>query len=161
LGDVHRATTPRRASWCAERCAAARSDDRARRRLSEYRARDLASTSAASIDEAVLDDGPERRDAVAPADLLAGGVVSTRVADRNFDDLDPHACHLRGQLGLDGEPSRADLDALEDLAAERLVAGLHVRQVEPGEQVADERQEAVAEVVVQGMHPRRVADQEA
>ena len=54
---------------------------------------------------------------------------------------------LRGDLRLETEAVRAELDALQHLAAEDLVAGLHIREVKIREHVRQHRQELVGDVV--------------
>jgi hypothetical protein len=54
---------------------------------------------------------------------------------------------LGGELRLHAEPARPDGDALDDVRAEDLVAGLHVGEVQVRDHVRDERQELVRDVV--------------
>src|SRR5688572_7767987 len=91
----------------------------------------------------VLHDAPQRPDAVPPSDLLPLLVRPARVGDADLEDPALQARELGGDLRLEAEPVLADGDLLQDLAAEHLVAGLHVREVEVGEHVGEQREEAV------------------
>ena len=62
--------------------------------------------------------------------------------------------------GLEAEAILLDLDRLDDLAAEGLVARLHVGEVEVGEHVRQQRQEPVAERVPEVQDPVRATRQE-
>src|SRR5258706_4869685 len=83
-----------------------------------------------SIDEAELDDRPERRDAIERADLLAFVVGPPAVGDRHLVDAAAELRDLRGDLRLEVEAVRADADLLEHRTAEHLVARLHVGEVQ-------------------------------
>jgi hypothetical protein len=85
--------------------------------------------------------------AVAPADLLALGVGAPAVGDADLVDPPAAAGNLRGELRLDAEAVLLDGDAFDDVAAEALVARLHVREVEVGEHVGQQRERPVAERV--------------
>ena len=43
----------------------------------------------------------------------------------------------RGDLGLEAEPVRRQVQRAREVATDRLVAGLHVREVQVGEHVAE------------------------
>src|SRR4051794_32655052 len=90
-----------------------------------------------SVGHRVSDDAIQRLDAVLPADLLAFLVVSAVVADGHL--VDPAAARgaaverrhlepgdLGRHLGLEPEAVALERDALDHLAAEDLVADLHV-----------------------------------
>ena len=79
-----------------------------------------------------MEDGSQ---AVLPADLLARAVVAARVGDGNLVDPASQLGQLHGDLGLKPEARRLKLDLPEDLAPDDLVAGLHIGQVEVGENV--------------------------
>jgi hypothetical protein len=66
---------------------------------------------------------------------------------------------LGGQLGLEAEAVGADRDALQDVGAERLVARLHVGQVQVRAHVGDERQDAVPDHVPEEQHAARATDE--
>ena len=99
-----------------------------------------------------LGDAPHRPHAVAPADLLALGVGAAVVADAHLVDPAAGPGHLGGDLGLEAEAVLLDVDRLDHLAAEGLVAGLHVGQVQVGEHVRQHVQEAVADGVPEVEH---------
>src|ERR1022692_3761623 len=91
----------------------------------------LATASAlAGPPDAVLDDRVDGANPVLPADLLPLVVGPPRVADGDLVDAQPHLGDLGGQLGLDAEPALLDVDRLDDLGAEGLVADLDVGEVE-------------------------------
>src|SRR5690242_7646076 len=82
-----------------------------------------------SVPEAVLDEGPERGEAVAPRDLLALVVTPPVVRHRQLVDAEAAAADLGRDLRLDAEVRLAQrLDAAQHVERERLVAGLHVGQ---------------------------------
>jgi hypothetical protein len=64
-----------------------------------------------------------------------------------------------GELGLEGEPVRAEPQVGEHLAPESLVAGLHVGEVEVVEHVGEQRQRLVAEIVPEQVHPLRAPEE--
>ena len=70
------------------------------------------------------------------------------VADRDLIDGQPPFGDLGGDLRLDPETVAPQRDRLENLAAERLVAGLHVGQVVPGGEVRQVGQKEIPEFVV-------------
>ena len=100
-------------------------------------------------------DGAE---AVAPRDLLAFGVGAAVVGDRHLVEADvrAEAQDLRGQLGLDPEVVGDQVQAADEVAAERLVADLHVGDRRVVEHVGQQRQEAVAGVVPEQVRALRV-----
>ena len=114
----------------------------------------------AFTDRRVLDDADQSAHAVAPSDLLALGVGSTGVRDADLVDAESLAGQLGRDLGLEAEPILLDLDRLDDLAPEHLVARLHVGQVQVGEHVRQQRQALVADRVPEVQHPVRPARQE-
>src|SRR4051794_37398154 len=79
-----------------------------------------------SIHEAVLDEGPQRDEAVAPGDLLPLVELAAGVGDRDLVDADAAAQDLGGDLGLELETHGAQGDALQHRTVEELVTGLHV-----------------------------------
>ena len=66
-----------------------------------------------------------------------------------------------GDLGIEAEAVLLQLDCLDDLAPEDLVAGLHVGEVEVGEAVGQQGQQPVGDHVPEKQHPVRVAAGEA
>src|SRR6202162_5399000 len=116
--------------------------------LCEARQCDVADVSGLfRLAEPVLDDRPERRAGVLPPDLLPFVVRAAVVGDRNLVDPVAAPGDLRRDLRLDAESPRLDRHGLHDLAAEQLVVGLHVREVQVRGHVGGERQEAVADRV--------------
>ena len=107
--------------------------------------------------EPVLQGRPQGGDAVGPPDLLAFPVAASRVGDRHLVDARAHPGQLGGQLGLDAEAVRPDHDAPGEVGPHRLVARLHVRQVQVGDGVGDQGQELVRDVVPEEEHPARRA----
>ena len=99
------------------------------------------------VDEAVTEERPDRRHRVLPADLLAFGHRAAVVADRHFVEPDVPLRQLGRQLRLDAEAIAVERRLLEDVAADRLVAGLHVRQVDVVEDVGQPGQEMVRDAV--------------
>src|ERR1043166_3850008 len=89
---------------------------------------------------------PKRRHSVAPVDLLAFGVGATGIADRYLVDPRVGLGQQRRDLGLEAEAVRGQLrrHRTRELTADRLVAGLHVGEVEIRQHVAVHRQQAVA-----------------
>src|SRR5262249_61078722 len=72
----------------------------------------------------VLGDGVEGAHAVLPADLLPLLVGAPVIADGHLEDAGTGARHLGGDLRLEAEAILLDLQRLDELAAEGLVAGL-------------------------------------
>src|SRR5215210_676449 len=112
------------------------------------------------VEEAVLDDRPQGLEGVLPADLLAFAVGAAEVADGHLEDPALALGDLGRDLRLHGEVVGADGDRLDQRCPEDLVAGLHVRQVEVGEPVAERGQHPVAEAVAIVEDPAAVAGQE-
>ena len=68
---------------------------------------------------------------------------------------------LDGQLRLDAEVPAEERDGFEQVGPHRLVASLHVGEVEVGDDVGEEGEEAVAELVPVEQHPPHLAADEA
>jgi hypothetical protein len=102
---------------------------------------------ARSAEEVVLHDAPEGAEAVFPADLFAFLVGAAFVGDADFVQAAAAGGDLGGDLGLEAEAVFLDGDGADEVAAEDLVAGFHVGEVEVGEDVGAEGEEAVAEGV--------------
>src|SRR5437762_3023439 len=110
--------------------------------------------------ERVLDESAERGEAVLQPDLLALRLRPPEVGDRHFEDSEPGASHLDGELGVDAEPLRFEVERRNDPPMERLVAGRHVRQVQIGEDVRDQGQEPVSDGVPEELDaPLRAAEE--
>jgi hypothetical protein len=95
----------------------------------------------------VLDDATCCMDAVPPADLLSLCIRTSGVRDADLEEAPVSAGHLGRDFGLETEAIFFDLDGLEHLSIERLVAGFHVGEVQIREHVRHRREETVAHVV--------------
>ena len=102
----------------------------------------------AVVDEPVLEDRVDRAETVFPADLFPLAVAAAVVADRDLVDGQPPLGDLGGDLRLDSETVAPQRDRLENLASERLVAGLHIGQIVPGGEVRKVGQKEIPELVV-------------
>src|SRR5207244_5416212 len=111
-------------------------------------------------DSRVADDAEQGPDAVPPADLLPLRVRAPRVRDADLVDPPPAPGHLGGDLGFETEPVLSEVEALEHLTPESLEAGLHVRQVEVGEDVRRGREEPVSDGVPEIQDTTGTADVE-
>src|SRR5215210_8299428 len=85
-----------------------------------------AATTPRSANEPVLHERPQCGDPVAPGDLLPLVELAPRVRDRHLVDADAAPEHLGRELGLEVEPVGTKLHAVEHVAFEQLVTGLHV-----------------------------------
>ena len=94
--------------------------------------------------DAVLDDALHCGDTVTPVDFLAFGVGTSRVGDPYFPDSPASRSNLCRHFGFYPEPVLFQVDALDDLATERLVAGLHIGEIEIGEHVREQREDPIA-----------------
>src|SRR5262245_14126134 len=105
--------------------------------------------SSSSAGKAALEEGVDGVEAVGPADLLALVDAPRVVADRDFDDAAPREQEVGGELRLEVEADAAEPHAVERLAPEHLVGGLHGGEPreEPG--VGHEGQEQVPEARAQ------------
>src|SRR6266699_3906855 len=81
-----------------------------------------------SLCKAILEQDPERHDAIAPGNLLALVVTTAVVSNRHFVDAITALEDLGGDLRLDAEPVALQLKRPQDFHPHRLVAGLHVGQ---------------------------------
>src|SRR5262249_18297428 len=108
------------------------------RRFAPARARGATTIQhTASIRESVADDAPQGLETVPPADLLPLLIRAAGVADRMLVDAQTPPRNLGGDFRF--EPESVLLQRWQDFfdhfAAENLVAGLHVGQVEIRETV--------------------------
>ncbi len=90
---------------------------------------------------------PNGLERVFESDFLPFFVGAAVVRDRHLVHARAHACHLAGDLRLDAEVVRLQIETVCHIANEHLVTGLHVRQVQIGERVRQERQHPVADGV--------------
>ena len=111
--------------------------------------------------EVTAQDHPQRAHRVLGADLLAFVVRAAVITDRHFVNRGLPLGELDGDFGLDAEPVAADRDASRQRQPERLVAGLHVGQVEVRRHVAGRGQEMVRQRVPVVDHAPLAGDQEA
>src|SRR5579864_1973714 len=93
------------------------------------------------------DQGPQRAEPVLPGDLLAFVELAAVVGDRHLVDAIAATKDLGRDLRLEVKAVGDDRDAVEDLAVEELVAGLHVRDRRVVENVGDQRQHPVTDPV--------------
>src|SRR5207237_8241216 len=89
----------------------------------------------------------QRRDTIAPGDLLAFAVGPAAVRDGQLPDAGARLGQPCRELHFDSEALRPERQTLEEVGPDQLVARLHVRQVQVGEHVGDEREEVVADGV--------------
>src|SRR4051812_19070583 len=83
----------------------------------------------------VLDDAVQGTHAILPSDLLALAVRAAAIGDPDLVHASLRVGDLGGDLRLEAEPILFKLDRLDELAAKRLVARLHIGQVEVRERV--------------------------
>src|SRR3546814_6907471 len=74
--------------------------------------------------------------------LFRSGVGAPGIGDPHLVDAQVLASQLRGHLRLEAEAVLLQVQRLDHLTAEGLVAGLHVREVEVGEGVGQRREQA-------------------
>src|SRR5436190_20666530 len=101
----------------------------------------------ASAKKVVFDDAVDRTEAVLVADLLSLFIGPAMVGDADLVDSRAAPGQLGGDFRLEAEPVFLDLDRLDELAAECLIAGFHVREIQVGEHVGKKRQESVPDAV--------------
>jgi hypothetical protein len=80
-------------------------------------------------------------------DLLPFFVGASPVADADFVDAEAAFGDLHGDLGFEAEAVFLERNGLENFAAERFVAGLHVSEVDVGKGVGEKSEGGVADVV--------------
>src|SRR6185369_493246 len=101
----------------------------------------------------------KRCESILPRDFLSFAVISAEVRNRNFVNtaakLRDFSCNLR----LKTESVFFDRHLCKQLAAERLVAGLHIREVQIGKHVREERQHSVAEGMPEEQHSMRAREE--
>src|SRR5262245_26813490 len=83
-----------------------------------------------SVEESIADDAGDGREPVLPRDLLTGLVPTAMVRNGNLVDPAPETRDLGGELRLETKSIRLQHEALEHADAERLVARLHVREIQ-------------------------------
>ncbi len=113
------------------------------------------------VDQPEAEHGGDRLPSVPPADLLAFELGPPEIADRHLEDPETALGDLGGDLGLERKVVRAQRKRLQELGAEDLVAGLHVGQVEIGEEVAHPGEEPVDSRMAVVQHPPAVGGEKA
>ena len=86
----------------------------------------------------------EGAEAVLHTNLLALLIRPASVGDPHLIDAQPQPCDLGNELRFEAKPLLLEINLLQHLTAEDLVAALHVCEVEVGEHVREQRQEPVA-----------------
>jgi hypothetical protein len=102
----------------------------------------------------------QRAEPILRANLLALGVGTSCVRHAHLVDAQPHPRDARDDFGLETKPLLAQVHLLQDLAAEHLVTGLHVREVQIREHVRQQRQEPVADRMPEVQHAVRIPSEE-
>src|SRR5690349_16801205 len=89
----------------------------------------------------------ERRQSVAPRDLLSFRVGAAAVRNWKLPDARARLRQPGRQLDFDTEALRPERQPLHEVGPDQLVARLHVREVQVGEHVGDEGEQVVADRV--------------
>src|SRR5579872_558257 len=113
------------------------------------------------VDQPEVQDDAERADAIAPTDLLPFLIGTAVIADGNLVNPQLSLGRLHRDLGLEAETVAADRNALEEVGAKHLVAGLHVGEVQVAEHVGDHGQPLVDHGVPIRQHSRLLTRQVA
>src|SRR5215813_9262521 len=74
-----------------------------------------------SIHKSVFDQGPDGRDTIAPGNFLAFRKISAVIRDRHLVEFVIALEDLGGDLGLEIEAVRSDLDVFDHVGAENFV----------------------------------------
>jgi len=101
----------------------------------------------------ILDDAINSSHAVLPANFLPLVIGSAVVGNTNLIDAAVKFSNFSGYFRLKSKPIFLDSDLLNDLAAECLVAGFHVREIEVGKHVAQQCKKSVAHAVPKIYNP--------
>ena len=104
---------------------------------------------------------PERKQSVLHPDLFTFRVGSTVVADRHFVNYGIGFGNLGRHFDFDAETAGRDRHIADDVAAERLVSGFHIRHVQVRQHIRKHRQHIVGNIVVEVQHARCAAHHEA
>src|SRR5271166_4804007 len=110
----------------------------------------------------VFNDAIYSTDAVLPADFLPFLIGSPVIRDANL--VYPQITALRDlsrDFRFESESGFLNLNRLDDFAAKRLVAGLHIGQIKIGEHVRKQSEKAVADPVPEIEHPMCLAAHES
>jgi hypothetical protein len=100
-----------------------------------------------SVGKTKADDAPQGLDAVFPGDLFAFFIGTAGIRNGDFVNPPVAFCDFGGDFRFKPEAVGFQLDSLQDFAAENLVAGFHVRELEVGEDVGEKSEHLVGNVV--------------
>src|ERR1035437_6919018 len=100
---------------------------------------------------------PKGCNSVAPVDLLSLGVCPTSIGDRHLINACVPLRQSRGDFRLEPELVRREMQRARQITANRLVAGLHVGEVEIRQLVAEGGEHRVAHRVPEVEHAMRPA----
>src|SRR5262245_13806538 len=109
-----------------------------------------------SVEKSIADDAGDGREPVLPGDLLPGLVPAAMIRNGDLVDSAAEMGDLGGELRLETKSIRFQDETLEHAGSKRLVARLHVRQVQVREHVREHRQEAIADIVPEEQHAMRL-----
>ena len=110
---------------------------------------------AAPSEAAVTHDAPQCLERILETDLLSLCVRPAIVRDRHFVDSSTQFCDFSCYFWLEAEAILLQINCIQHLATEDLVAGLHVSQIQVVQHVRQERQEAVCHVVPEKQNAMR------
>src|SRR5262249_838051 len=85
-------------------------------------------SSIRSIHESIFDQGPDGRETVAPGDFLAFRKIAAVIRDRHLIEFVFALEDFGGDLRLEIEAVRPDLEVFDHVGAEDFVTGLHIRE---------------------------------
>src|SRR5215471_20957127 len=96
-----------------------------------------------SAKKVVFDDAVNGSKTVLPDDLLPLRVGPAVIGDPDLVDRTAHPGDLGSDLGFEAEALFLDVDALNDIALEYLVAGLDVGEIQIRQHVGEQSQKTV------------------
>ena len=105
-------------------------------------------------EEIAAKDAIEGGHAILPSDLLPLGVGAPVVTDREFVDSSLRLCQAGSHLGFETETVGRQRQSLQEIRMDNLIAGLHIREVEVREHVAQQGEETIAHHVPKEEHSR-------
>src|SRR5262245_29137351 len=108
------------------------------------------------IHEAVFNQRPKSRESVAPGDLLAFGKIAPVIRDRHLVEFVFALENFGGNLRLEIEAVRFNMDVFDHVGAEDFITGLHVREDRVVKQVGDESEHLVADEMLEVERPRHL-----
>src|SRR5262249_17737084 len=98
-------------------------------------------------EEVVVYDVEQRGDTIPPANLLALSICTTAIRDRQLPDARVCLREACGDLDFEPEPIRCERQTLEQVAADELVTGFDVGEVQVAEDIGEQREEAIPDGV--------------